>query len=61
MLLYGEDIGDFFLSAFLGFSIFLQQARSFDNENYKGAGVLTGAGLPPSLHPHIEPCGIWFR
>lgn len=34
----------FFLSAFLGFSIFLQQARSFDNENYRGTDVSTGAG-----------------
>lgn len=43
MILDGEDIGDFFLSACLGFSIFLQ-ARSFDNDNYKGVDLLIGAG-----------------
>lgn len=43
----------FFFSAFLGFSMFVQQARSFDNENHKGADVLTGAGasvIPTSSH-----------
>lgn len=43
----------FFFSAFLGFSMLVQQARSFDNKNHKGADVLTGAGasvIPTSSH-----------